>query len=107
MCWAKTLPPIVPAPCALALLQNTNIWDLLWMFWIIIILLLVSRAAFVIPISLLHNRASAHKLSTREIVVVWWAGLMRGAVSVALVYYLYDPHGKNQDAHESTLITTT
>lgn len=77
------------------------------MFWIILILLLIARATFVIPVSLLHNRASAHKLSIREVVVVWWAGLMRGAVSVALVYYLYDPQGVVEDRHESTLITTT
>lgn len=33
---------------------------------------------------------------------------MRGAVSVALIYRYFDPHGQAQlDAHRSTLITTT
>ncbi len=32
---------------------------------------------------------------------------MRGAVSVALVYYYFDPHGTTQDRHTSTMITTT
>ena len=36
-----------------------------------------------------------------------WAGLMRGAVSVALVYYFFDPHGSTIDRHKSTMITTT
>lgn len=36
-----------------------------------------------------------------------WAGLMRGAVSVALVYYYFDPHGTTADRHTSTMITTT
>ena len=36
-----------------------------------------------------------------------WAGLIRGAVSVALVYYHFDPMGKSEDAKRATLITTT
>ena len=36
-----------------------------------------------------------------------WAGLIRGAVSVALVYYHFDPQGKSEDAKRATLITTT
>lgn len=36
-----------------------------------------------------------------------WSGLIRGAVSVALVYYHFDPAGSSQDSHQATLITTT
>lgn len=36
-----------------------------------------------------------------------WSGLIRGAVSVALVYYHFDPQGKSEDAKRATLITTT
>ena len=36
-----------------------------------------------------------------------WAGLIRGAVSVALVYYHFDPMGKSEDEKRATLITTT
>lgn len=32
---------------------------------------------------------------------------MRGAVSVALVYYNFDPTGQSTDLHISTLISTT
>ncbi|KAF3615105.1 Sodium/hydrogen exchanger 2 [Capsicum annuum] len=37
-------------------------------------LILLSRALFILPLSLLSN------------VIIWWAGLMRGAVSMALAY---------------------
>ena len=36
-----------------------------------------------------------------------WAGLIRGAVSVALVYYFFDPKGKSEDSHRATLIAAT
>jgi len=58
------------------------------MFWIVILRLMASRAAFVGPVAALHHAFSAVRLSLRECVVIWWAGLMRGAVSVALVYTL-------------------
>jgi sodium/hydrogen exchanger 8 len=36
-----------------------------------------------------------------------WAGGMRGAVSVALVYAYYDPNGTTTDRPRSTLISMT
>ena len=36
-----------------------------------------------------------------------WAGLMRGAIAVALVYYYFDPKGMADDSHRSTIIATT
>ncbi|PRW60759.1 Na+ H+ antiporter [Chlorella sorokiniana] len=87
--------------------QNTEVGEVAWMFWILLILLLVSRAAFVVPVTLAHNRYSDNKLTMREMGTIWWAGLMRGAVSVALVYYYFDPHGMTDDPHLSTVITTT
>ena len=36
-----------------------------------------------------------------------WAGLIRGAESVALVYYFFDPKGKSEDSHRATLIAAT
>ncbi|KAK9823397.1 hypothetical protein WJX72_002484 [[Myrmecia] bisecta] len=77
------------------------------LFVVVLFLLLFSRAVFTFPIMLLHNRFSKEKLKITEIVVIWWAGAMRGAVSVALVYYYYDPDGKTIDRQRSTLITMT
>ena len=72
-------PPFCLPPCTR--LQNTNKREVAWMFWILLLLLLVSRALFVVPVTLAHNRFSDHKLSMREMATIWWAGLMRGAVS--------------------------
>lgn len=36
-----------------------------------------------------------------------WAGLQRGAIAVALVYYYFDPRGMADDSHRSTIIATT
>lgn len=87
--------------------QHTDKREVAWMFWILLLLLVVSRAAFVLPVTFAHNRYSDNKLSMREMGTIWWAGLMRGAVSVALVYYFFDPHGITNDPHLSTVITTT
>ncbi|AQK48710.1 Sodium/hydrogen exchanger [Zea mays] len=55
----------------------------------ILALVLVSRAAFVFPLSFVSNltkKTPNGKISFRQQVIVWWAGLMRGAVSIALAY---------------------
>lgn len=67
-CSPALLPPSHP------LLQNTDIKELLWMFWILVLLLLVTRAAFVFPVSLLHNRFAQHRLEYREMITIWWVG---------------------------------
>ncbi|KAG8090476.1 hypothetical protein GUJ93_ZPchr0011g27032 [Zizania palustris] len=60
----------------------------------ILLLVLVSRAAFVFPLSLLANltkKNQAEKISIKQQVIIWWAGLMRGAVSIALAYNKVTP----------------
>jgi sodium/hydrogen exchanger-like protein 6/7 len=51
-------------------------------------LLLIARALTVLAVMALGNAlaggAAARRMSVREACVVWWAGLMRGAVSVAI-----------------------
>lgn len=52
-------------------------------------LVMVARAAFVFPLSFLSNltkKAPYEKIDFRQQVLIWWAGLMRGAVSMALAY---------------------
>ena len=39
--------------------------------------------------------------------MVWWAGMMRGAVSVAMVYYRFDPNNEREDRHAATIVVTT
>uniref|UniRef100_A0A804MP40 Cation/H+ exchanger transmembrane domain-containing protein n=1 Tax=Zea mays TaxID=4577 RepID=A0A804MP40_MAIZE len=53
----------------------------------ILALVLVSRATFVSPLSFLSNltkKTPNGNISFRQQVIVWWAGLMRGVVSIAL-----------------------
>ncbi|GKV39031.1 hypothetical protein SLEP1_g46865 [Rubroshorea leprosula] len=52
-------------------------------------LILLGRAAFVFPLSFLSNltkKSPYDKVDLKQQVTVWWAGLMRGAVSMALAY---------------------
>ncbi|KAK8455396.1 hypothetical protein SEVIR_4G177000v4 [Setaria viridis] len=60
------------------------------LFGIIILLVLLGRAAFVFPISILSNNMSGSServpITFKHQFVIWWAGLMRGAVSIALAY---------------------
>ncbi|CAI9102418.1 OLC1v1000684C2 [Oldenlandia corymbosa var. corymbosa] len=52
-------------------------------------LVLLGRAAFVFPISFLSNltkKSANEKITLRQQVIIWWAGLIRGAVSIALAY---------------------
>ncbi|AQK42142.1 Sodium/hydrogen exchanger [Zea mays] len=56
---------------------------------IILGLVMVGRAAFVFPLSFLSNlskKEARPKISFKQQVIIWWAGLMRGAVSIALAY---------------------
>ncbi|CAK9145514.1 unnamed protein product [Ilex paraguariensis] len=73
-------------------------------------LVLVGRAAFVFPLSFLSNltRKSAHeKIGLNQQVTIWWAGLMRGAVSMALAYNQFTKEGHTQLRGNSIMITST
>lgn len=53
-------------------MQNTYLGEALWLFFVLLVLLMLGRAAFVFPISLLHNLWSREKLAKREMVVIWY-----------------------------------
>ena len=58
----------------------------------------VARALFVFPILTLANRCgrSRHaqqRLSLGQMVIVWWSGLFRGAVSTAMLFFHFAPRG--------------
>nr|DAD33452.1 TPA_asm: hypothetical protein HUJ06_012303 [Nelumbo nucifera] len=56
---------------------------------VLVSLILVGRAAFVFPLSFLTNltkKSPNDKIGIKQQVTIWWAGLMRGAVSIALAY---------------------
>ncbi|KAG0495688.1 hypothetical protein HPP92_000379 [Vanilla planifolia] len=73
-------------------------------------LVLVGRAAFVFPLSFLSNLAKKSKdqrLTLRKQVIIWWAGLMRGAVSIALAYNKFTRSGHTQLSGNAIMITST
>ncbi|CAH1424677.1 unnamed protein product [Lactuca virosa] len=82
------------------------------MYSSVMLLILVGRAAFVFPLSLISNYMNrvgdgSSKITAKHQVVIWWAGLMRGAVSVALAFKQFTLSGVTLDPIDATMITTT
>lgn len=73
-------------------------------------LVMLGRAAFVFPLSFLINlskKTETDKISFRQQVIIWWAGLMRGAVSMALAYNKFTRSGHTQLRGNAFMITST
>ncbi|CAL9148389.1 unnamed protein product [Musa hybrid cultivar] len=73
-------------------------------------LVLVGRAAFVFPLSFLSNltkKSTDERIIFKQQVTIWWAGLMRGAVSIALAYNQFTRSGHTQLRGNAFLITST
>ncbi|XP_057538878.1 sodium/hydrogen exchanger 1-like [Amaranthus tricolor] len=77
---------------------------------LLLALVLLGRAAFVFPLSFLSNltkRSPNEKINLKQQVTVWWAGLMRGAVSMALAYNQFTRSGHTQLHEHAMMITST
>ncbi|XP_062179956.1 sodium/hydrogen exchanger 1-like isoform X2 [Phragmites australis] len=77
---------------------------------IILGLVMVGRAAFVFPLSFLSNlskKEARPKISFKQQVIIWWAGLMRGAVSIALAYNKFTASGHTAVRVNANMITST
>ncbi|XVE62606.1 hypothetical protein DITRI_Ditri06bG0131700 [Diplodiscus trichospermus] len=77
---------------------------------VLIALVMAGRAAFVFPLSFLSNLAkktNSEKISFRQQIIIWWAGLMRGAVSIALAYNQFTRSGHTQLRGNAIMITST
>ncbi|PKI67899.1 hypothetical protein CRG98_011495 [Punica granatum] len=77
---------------------------------VLLVLVLAGRAAFVFPLSFLSNLAKKtqnEKISFRQQVIIWWAGLMRGAVSMALAYNKFTSLGHTHLRGNAIMITST
>lgn len=73
-------------------------------------LVLVGRACFVFPLSMLSNflkRSEHDKFDLKQQVTIWWAGLMRGSVSMALAYNQFTRFGHTQQPGNAVMITST
>ncbi|KAK4441736.1 Sodium/hydrogen exchanger 2 [Sesamum alatum] len=77
---------------------------------LLLALVLVGRAAFIFPLSILSNffkKSQSEKLNFKQQVTIWWAGLMRGAVSMALAYNQFAKSGHTKQPGNATMITCT
>ncbi|KAF5478997.1 hypothetical protein F2P56_005512 [Juglans regia] len=78
----------------------------------LILLILLGRAAFVFPLSVLSNHMNRRAKRTSVItfkhqIIIWWAGLMRGAVSIALAFKQFTYSGVTSDPINATMIIDT
>ncbi|KAH7351574.1 hypothetical protein KP509_19G003600 [Ceratopteris richardii] len=70
---------------------------------------IVGRAAFVFPLSGFSNlvrRTALTRISFRHQLIIWWAGLMRGAVSIALAYNQFSSSGVTIMPEHAAMITS-
>ncbi|KAG6607771.1 Sodium/hydrogen exchanger 4, partial [Cucurbita argyrosperma subsp. sororia] len=75
-------------------ITKLSLWKLVGTYSITVFLILLGRAAFVFPLSAISNyfnkredRSSSSSIITfKQQIIIWWAGLMRGAVSIALAF---------------------
>nr|KYP58043.1 Sodium/hydrogen exchanger 2 [Cajanus cajan] len=77
---------------------------------LLLALILVGRAAFVFPLSFLSNllkKSQSEKIELKQQVTIWWAGLMRGAVSIALAYNQFTRLGHTKLRENAIMITST
>ncbi|KAK1278962.1 Sodium/hydrogen exchanger 2 [Acorus gramineus] len=77
---------------------------------ILLILVLVGRAAFVFSLTNIVNffkNRIATRISLRQQVVIWWAGLIRGAVTIALSYEKFTRSDSTSSKNGSFMITNT
>ncbi|KAL2473088.1 Sodium/hydrogen exchanger 4 [Forsythia ovata] len=78
----------------------------------VVLLVMLGRAAFVFPLSVLSNCMSRNATRSSSItfkhqIIIWWAGLMRGAVSIALAFKQFTHYGVSLDPVNATMVTTT
>ncbi|CAH2069858.1 unnamed protein product [Thlaspi arvense] len=79
---------------------------------VITALVLLGRAAFVFPLSVLtnfmnRNTERSETITFKHQVIIWWAGLMRGAVSIALAFKQFTYSGVTLDPVNAAMVTNT
>lgn len=73
-------------------------------------LVLVGRAAFVYPLANFINcirNQSGSRIEFRQQFIMWWAGLMRGAVTIALSYNQFSSSDDSESKDSALMITST
>ncbi|KAH6796515.1 sodium hydrogen exchanger 2 [Perilla frutescens var. hirtella] len=73
-------------------------------------LIVLGRASFIFPLSYLFNlskKSKSEQLSFKQQCGICWAGLMRGAVSMALAYNQFAKSGHTKQPGHALMITST
>lgn len=78
----------------------------------VMLLIMLGRAAFVFPLGAVSNCLNrsptrSSPLTFKHQIIIWWAGLIRGAVSIALAFKQFTKMGVTLDPINATLITST
>ncbi|XAR56755.1 hypothetical protein NMG60_11037342 [Bertholletia excelsa] len=89
-----------------------SFWTSLGIYGVSMLLILLGRAAFVFSLSALSNYMNRNAdrsslITCKHQIIIWWAGLMRGAVSVALAFKQFTHSGVTWDPLNATMVTTT
>ncbi|XP_019193033.1 PREDICTED: sodium/hydrogen exchanger 4 isoform X2 [Ipomoea nil] len=92
--------------------SNLSVWKSATASAIVLLVTLVGRAAFVFPLSALsncmnRNRTRSSSITLKHQVIICWAGLMRGAVSIALAFNQFTFYGITVDPTHATMVTIT
>ncbi|PRQ42107.1 putative cation/H+ exchanger, cation/H+ exchanger, CPA1 family [Rosa chinensis] len=77
---------------------------------ILFALVLIGRAAFIFPIANISNcckKRESTKIKFRQQFIMWWAGLMRGAVTIALSYNQFSESTTSSVQDNARMITST
>ncbi|XP_058080956.1 sodium/hydrogen exchanger 4 isoform X3 [Magnolia sinica] len=92
-------------------MTKTSVRTTFGIYSTILLLVLIGRAAFVFPLSTLSNymNSSAERtmITFKHQVIIWWAGLMRGAVSIALAFHQFTYSGDALNPVQATMVTVT
>ncbi len=57
----------LPAPNA----QQAYLFEAIWLFFVLLLLVALSRAMFVVPLTWLHNCYAAQRLTATDAVIIW------------------------------------
>ncbi|XP_006352635.1 sodium/hydrogen exchanger 4 [Solanum tuberosum] len=93
-------------------MSQQSVWTSMGIYITVLMLMAIGRAAFVFPLSVLSNFMNRNATRTPPItfkhqIVIWWAGLMRGAVSIALAFKQFTFSGVTIDPVHAVMVTTT
>ncbi|XVF03726.1 hypothetical protein REPUB_Repub05bG0018600 [Reevesia pubescens] len=93
-------------------ITKLSVGTLMSSFGTIVLLTLLGHAAYVFPLSAFSNYMNKRPerppaLTFKHQVIIWWAGLMRGAVSIALAFKQFTYSGVTLDPVNAAMITNT